>query len=356
VEYGHLRIGTIVMHEIVNKALENETPVQSDVPAQMDDNQRLFIQERMRNTLGGSARPIVEDEAGAVLPPQVKKYLHDADADLVPLSKDLATLLQDVQPTASPAGLFLACACTMADSRALLIAKLEHQRGVRAPHTKLSNGNITFTIESINDLLFTSKSKIYKVALFVEPEIDAGLTGTVVDRQMTGSSIAQYFMVDFLGCRLAERADLYTQRFFQGAQKFIDEVEDPQRKARYEVSLLSEMQRNTNTLSIDAFASDYLLDDDKDDFVAFMGDRSIPSREFDKDTTLIKSHLMRVKVDFERGVTVLAPPDEMEDGTVSLTTNADDVSTITIRDKIAKLSGAGTLSLPTSRETASVDN
>jgi hypothetical protein len=340
-QYAGLAIKSVVMHQIVRKSSASDaSPVLSDVAAPLDDANRAFIQEQIRKTLGSYARPIVEDEGTSPVPEVVRGYLANPETDPLVLSQELAKRLQDVQHTMSPGGIFVVAEASLDGMRAMLIAKLEHEQGVRASPTQLADGHTTFGIELLKDLLFTTGSKVFKVALFVaEKSSQNALSGVVVDRQMAGSSVAHFFLSTFLGCKFAERADLLTQRFHDGAQSWINGIKDPEKRGRYEVALLSELQSNHAVLSVNRFAQGHLDVEDRDDFVHGMQGTAVPLRDFDKDVALIKSKISRLKLETEAGITVLAPPESVEDGTVLIEANADETTTVTVRDRVTKMSG-----------------
>lgn len=336
-KYAGLAIQRIIMHEILRGTAKGGKPQLSDVPTDMPEADRLFIQERIRSTLPKDARPIVEEPSSSVAPAQIRGYLQAGDPDIVAVSKVLVKCLQESQSPVSPGGIFVQADATLDGKPAVLIAKLEHQEGVRATPTTLKSGEITFGVQLLKDLLFTTNSRVYKVALFVGEEIDnALLHGVIVDRQMTGSSLAQYFLTTFLGCQLAERADLLTERFYNGTQSYINSIPDPEKKARYEVALLSEMQSQGETLSVLEFASHHLDVGDRDNFSQSLQGSGVPPRTFAKDNNLVKTKIARVKLNTEAGVTVLAPPETLDNGVVSVEGGvSDDSAIITVRDRLS---------------------
>lgn len=353
-QYAALNINAIVLHEVVRKTGGAGSPVLSQAESQLQPDQTAYIQERIRRALGSHARPIVEESGSSPVPDLVKKYLNDGGA-LLPTSISLVQRLQSVQSGISPAGIFVAAAAELDGDPALLMAKLEHERGVRAAQRELPDGRITFDVQLLRDLLFTTGSKVFKVALFTKSGIQAAvaaadggttISGVVVDQQVQGSSVAQFFLTDFLGCRFTERADVLTQRFFEAAESWINTLKDDEKKGRYQVALLGEMQSNKTSLSIDRFASDHFEVEDRDDFAASLKASSVPAREFSKDTELVRGKLARLRIDTKSGVMVLAPPETVSDGTVRIEANEDETSTVTVRDTVTKMSGRGRVAAP----------
>lgn len=324
------------MHEIIRGISKGIDPQLSDVPTKMSEADRIFIQERIRKTLSMDARPITEEIDLSIVPALVRNYLQTNNANIVTVSQTLAKRLQETQHAISPSGIFLFADAMLDKNPALLIAKLEHEEGVRVSPTKLPTGELTFGVELLTNLLFTTGSRVFKVALFVGEEVqDDKLNGVLVDRQMAGLSVAQFFLTSFLGCRLAERADLLTERFYTGAQSYISSISDAEKKGRYEVALLSELQSQKGTLSVMDFAAEHLDLEDRDAFTTSLQGSSVPSRTFNKDSSLIKSKILKIKIVTEAGVTILAPPETIDSGIVSIegTTN-NDSAIITIRDRL----------------------
>jgi hypothetical protein len=336
-KYAGLAVKRIIMHEILRGVARDAEPQLSDVPTDTPEADRLFIQERIRKTLPKDARPIVEEPGLSAAPAQIRAYLQATDPDIVSASQILVKCLQGSQSPVSPGGIFVFAEAALDKKPAVLIAKLEHQEGVRATPTKLSTGEITFGVELLKDLLFTTGSRVYKVALFVGEEIENDiLHGVVVDRQMAGSSLAQFFLTTFLGCQLAERADLLTERFYNGTQSYINGITDPEKKARYEVALLSEMQSQGETLSFLEFASHHLDVEDRDEFAHSLRGSGVPARTFTKDNKLIRNKISKIKLNTEAGVTVLAPPETLDNGVLSVEGSLnDDSAVITVRDRLA---------------------
>jgi len=335
-KYAALVINRIIMHEIVRGGPKGADQQLSDVPTDVSETDRVFIQERIRKALPKDARPITEESELSPVSLSIRTYLQSSDSDGVAVSRTLAKCLQESQPAVSPGGIFVFADATLDKKSALLIAKLEHQEGVRVSPTRLPSGQVTFGVELLKNLLFTTGSRVFKVALFVGEEIQDGrLNGILVDRQMAGSTVAQYFLTSFLGCRLAERSDLLTERFYTGAQSYINSISDTEKKGRYEVALLSELQSQKGTLSVLDFATEHLDIEDRDNFTHSLQGSAVPSRTFDKDSGLIKGRISKIKLNTEAGVTVLAPPETIDSGVVSIQgSTKDDSAVITIRDRL----------------------
>lgn len=334
-----LIVGEMVLHGVPGRGSLSTDVTLSDVPSVLNDGQRQYIQGRIRGALARQARPIVE-EPGHALPAAVRQVFLDSSL-LVPKSRDLALLLDQVQPAISPAGIIVVAQASLEGDRALVIAKLEHELGVRAHQTKLASGQLTYDVELINDLLFTEQSHVFKVAVFSIPTADEALHGFMVDNQAASHSVARFFLSGFLGCVLAERSDVLTETFQNASERWMNQVPDPSNRARYEIALISELQSNTPTLSATGFAAKHLDLIDRDSYEAFVIGQGVPQRTFDKDTTLITNRLNRIRLDTETGVTVIGAPSSYEDGTISLDSREGGEAVITVRDRLQQVSGRG---------------
>lgn len=343
-KYADLTLDSVVLHEVLRRGGADVQPVLSDAPTPLTEADKAYIQLRVRKAIARAARPVVEEQGASKLPDLVRDYFSQQDPDIVSISQEMAALLQATQHHVSPGGIFLFGRSHLDGKPALILAKLEHEQGVRATQTRLGDGSNVFAVEFLRDLLFTSSSKVFKVAVFTLDGVgDESVEGIVVDRQAAGSSVAVYFLSEFLGCRFAERSDVITQRFHDLAQAWINNFPESEKRGRYEVALLSELQSNRTMLSTDAFASQYLDLDDRDGFTRDIQGGGVPPREFAKNVALVAAKIKRLRLETEAGVMVLAPPSTISDGLVAIEDNDDDTSTVTVRDRVTRLDGQGRL-------------
>ncbi|WP_146211228.1 nucleoid-associated protein [Quadrisphaera granulorum] len=339
-----LKINQLALHLIQRAGRSTRTePVLSEALTPLDGQNRGFLQTRLSDALK-RARPVVEDpELPAQAPAVVKQYL-DGTTPLLETSTALAKLLQESQPGVSPAGLLMVADGSLDKEPILVIAKLEHETGARARQQTTPDGKQIYGMEFLQDLFFTKGSRVYKVAVFTAPPNDTDpLFGQVSDQQSAGSAVAGYFMNVFLGCNFTQRADVLTELFHNAALRYFDTVQDPARRAHYQVALLSELTSNRQEISVSAFARDHLDPQDQVPFTDAVGSESVHlTRPVPKDLTLIASKLARVQMDFESNVMLLAPPEEFgEEGTVSIDEAPEGRSTVTITDTVKRVTSAG---------------
>ncbi|WP_024289005.1 nucleoid-associated protein [Cellulomonas sp. KRMCY2] len=338
--FATVQLGQVVLHQVSGRNSPGAGLVLSDVASELRDGQREYIQSRIRRALAQYARPILEEGPPQPVPAAAQAILA-APGSLVPASQRIAEHLQQVQPGISPGGIIVVAASTFGAQHAVIIAKLEHELGVRAQQTVLADGSRTFDVQLLHDLLFTEGSRVFKVALLLDGPTDAPMSGFIVDNQAAGFGVAQYFLFDFLGCTLAERADRLTEKFHTAAESWLNQQADPQKRGRYAIALIAEMQSPHRVLSSSDFAQRYIAPDEQDDFVLSLESQGVSPQPFTKDTTLVENRLSQVRIDTDSGIIVSAPTEAYEDGRLVLGDSIDDGATIVVRDRIRQVTGRG---------------
>lgn len=326
-DVSQLKLRSVVLHSVPKAALSGKDAAQprlSDVIADLDATKRIFLEEKIKETLHAKARPIVEDAARqAKAAQEIRAYLvaDAADRDLIATSKALATGLYLDQPGGAPAGMVLVADMTWAGSDTLLLAKLDQEVGMRAFITD-DSGTTRVNIQYLDDLFVTERTTVFKIGIFAKPDIKNGLlSGQIVDAQVSGSGVAGYFLQHFLGCMFSQRPQELTELFANAAQEIINSsvVPDAEKRARYTVSLISTLQSQGKELDVKAFAREHLDREDRDAFISKMSERGVSQTPFRKDIELVQSRLKRVQIETHNDVFILAPPERLEDGTISVT-------------------------------------
>jgi len=347
-QLGGLDVRQVILHEVPRARRHDDNPppvVLSDVPAPLNDQNRGFIQERLRGALKRAGMPIVSDPTSSSLVPDIiRSYFSPTARDLVPASKELASRLRAVQTGVNSGGLLMVVDALLDGEDAMVIAKLEHERGVRAA-PKGEAGSRTFSVDYIRDLLLTDAGRVYKVGLFTAAAARSErLAGWCIDRQVAGADIAGFFLTEYLGCQLAIRPEQSTREFYEQSQNYINSrIADAELKARYEIALLAELNSPRNEITLDRFAAENLDADHRDEFVETLSQRGVPRTAFPKATELIRHRIRRVQIETARDVLVAAPPDAMRDGTVTVTgdPHAPGEVELTVRDRVVRVRGGG---------------
>ena len=335
-----LRLTELVLHKVPAASVRDEVPPPvrlSNATIQMDEPQRLYFQQRLRADLAKDAREVVENtEHQQDVPTWVRAYLEEEDDDLVALSQRLAIKLREVQTGASSDGLVLVASAEWNGQRALMVAKVELVRGVRAEPEE-HDGVVNFTVSLLDDLVFGETSRVFKVGVFSNEDLaDDRLLGWAIDRQKAGPELAGFFLHEYLGCEYAARPNVITKQYFEEAETWINNLDDDEKKAEYEVALLADMQSGRSEVKPRLFARDHIREEDRSDFLAALSP-TLNRQGFAKDTSMVP--IKRMKVATAKGVTVLSAPDlvgRTDDSVVQV-----EQARVTIRDEVIDVGGHG---------------
>lgn len=348
VDYGRLVVGDVIMHSIARPPGQTggtATVRYSEAPLEWESVDRGFLQQKLRSALASArqVREVVEEECPT--PDLIRRHFAGG-GDLIADSRVIADRVVAAQRWNSSDGLLMLVEATLPGERCLVVTKLEHEQGMQIVQVSNAAGLRTYRAQYLRDLILGQGTKVFKIGAF--PESGAASTlleGDVVDEQNRG--VAWYFRLKVLGCDFLEQADVLTQRFFTVAQRWINQRKDPEKRARYEMALLTEMQSASTSLSTARFAEQHVDRDEADEFIATMGQNAVPARNFAKDVKHIAGEIRRVKVQTRRGATVFVPPEMYDDG--SFEVSRDEVggsSTLSIHDEVLSMKGASGRRVP----------
>lgn len=321
-DLGSLDIRRLILHEVpASSKFQPGPPVSlSTTPVALTTDNRRYVRERLVKDLARDARQVIEDpNSDSPIPEAIRKFLGGSgtDEEFVAMSQDFATHLREVQSGISPTGMVLVADCELAGGSVLLLAKVELERGVQAKPTQGADGSFTYDMTVLDDLVFGQTSRIYKVGLFGPLEDEGALlAGVAIDRQASGPDLAGFFLHAYLGCQYTQRPEVLTQSFMNDTQEWINStIADPEKKARYELALLSEMQSQASEISPRDFATRSIDSEDRDAFISsVVAAQAVP--RFPKDVSLVK--IRRVKIETASGVMILADADQVQSALVSI--------------------------------------
>jgi hypothetical protein len=340
-ELTDFEIVKIIMHLVPGGAIaaagaRGVTLCEAEVS--LEKAEKTFLEDRIRSALTDNARPVEEDPSLVSDTPILIKNLLSGSGDFIQNSQTIAVTLFTCQPPISPGGLLVLIEGRVEGSNCVLVAKLEHEEGVRVEQIENDSGHLTYRTEYLKNLILGEGTKVFKVGIFDEVGEDHRLRGNVIDVQHGRHGVASYFLEGVLGCRFVERADVNTQRFFVASEKWFNSLSDVEKSARYEIALLAEMQSSERNLSPRIFATRHLDVEDRD---TFMTEMKIAA-PMAKVVTLIAPQIKRVKIQTFRHASVFVPPEMYEDGSLTVS-QADEngSSEISLRDAIKSISGAG---------------
>jgi len=343
-DLGQIHIQSLIVHEIPQHYLRAEDPgggpILSEIESPLNSDVRNFFQEKMAGSLARAAFEVELDPgASSSSPGIITELLSSPDSELVNASQGLAQILYECQGGVSPAGLLTVVKCTVEGRPGIGIIKLEKEEGTRVQRTKVE-GQSTFNVNHLRDLMLTGNTKIFKVGLFARRVGSNDVQGLVCDKQKgAGTSVAFFFLQRFLGCRLIENPEITTSRFFEGAQSFISaDVTEPTIQAQYQVAVAQELSSTRTTISPQAFANTNLNVEDRSPFLERVREAGGGTGSFPKDLTLVEPLLRKIQWRFQQGVVVLAPADQVAD-IVKVDALADGRTRLQVTDVLRDMGG-----------------
>lgn len=306
-----IEIDKVIFHYIPSgRTASTETLELSDAESRLDSDSLNFLSQRLGGTLAQGAYAIeFNPSTTSVVSGLIMKYLSGADHHFVADSQEIARHLVRVQSGNSTAGMLVVAGCRVRRRRALALMKLEHDEGARA-RPRDHEGQTVFVLEHLRDLLLTGSARVFKAGFFIggdgsRSNIDGRVSDNQTARGSRHSHIADYFLRDFLGCDLRENPARTTQRFYEAAEEWVNTaVHSVDKRVRYLIALMAELERHTEVLNPRIFASHYLDLEDRQNFIDWLENKDIPTTGFYKDINLIKSQLRQVSMVLESGVRV----------------------------------------------------
>lgn len=322
---GRLTLVETMIHEIPHgrfKISGSEPIILTNSPTLLDEKTDRFVREEMLQPALNSGRQVVEvTPATSVVTQLVREIL--MDSTLLPKnSKLIAKHMHATQASASSNGVFMASIAHEDGELRFIILKAEHQEGVRLKYSMVEE-ELVFEVEHLTQLIIGQNSRVYKIVMFWIKKETGRLFGVMVDMQ-NGSSFANYFLNDFLGCELTHRAEIQTEEFVKGLGKIVNSAQlSTEKRTRYATAAVAYLESPTTSINPSKFITDFIDPEDRDlvasDFLS-----EVQEQIFVKDLTLVKSHIGGLKMKISSGVTISATPQAMKDGTVKFEPEAED--------------------------------
>jgi len=345
IDLGALSIDSVIVHEVPERRVTGPStaPFLSETESPLTITLRNYIREKISGSLATASYDVVFDvNAASPIFRLTEDHLGPQSTAFVAMSQQMATHLHACQTGVNPAGLLVVSAVTVDGQRALTILKLEKESGVRVREARTQDGKRTLSMEHIRELMLTDKTRVFKVGLFYRTP-DRTLEGLVSDKQrgyVPQTEIADFFLKKFLGCVLKQLPSVVTRDFLQATEQFInDEVSTPSTKARYQIALLAELQSGRGTIQPREFAEQHFNVGDRRPYIDYLERAGVPDRVFDKDTTLVGSHLEKIQLDFESGLIMIGSLDSMQH--VHMRQVESDRTHVEFEDKMRRIQGRG---------------
>lgn len=335
-----LRLTSLIIHRVPRKAAvgggptqptlsETTTPDRADVQA--------FFARRVRAAVEMRGLPIEPDPTRDQAAADAIGAMLDDPAALTSRSRDLGTRLFDVQDQRNTPGLLVAGTGTLGPRVAVAIMKLEHDSGIRAEEARV-DGQLTFEVVVHDDLLLTPHTQLFKGAVFArDPKGDIEALGA--DMQV-GGGIAAFFLEDFLGFRLHETPAVATERFLDASERWLAQLPDPEKQARYEIALLAQLQSAQASVSVPNFADNNIDADDYQSYRQFVTGQGVRWSTLRKDVSGIESRIKRVAYAFESGIKIVGRREAVEQH-VAVETLDEGRARVVVEDELTRVHSHG---------------
>ena len=309
IDYSLLVIDKLIIHDIP-KHKKNEIgggPNCSVNESTITDGLRVFFQDKIKAALNSdqSFRICFMNETESSVPSSVNAIIHSDDA-FIEYSKVIAQDLYDFQQGNNAAGILLILKGHISTNQVCVILKLERDNGAQLV---LDETTRTFNVEEVHDLMLTKKTKVFKVALFIE-RISFGVNydGQLMDFQINikNKKETNTFFLKFMGCIPYEDPKITTKKFYEYTKEYIETIPDLLVRSKYIQDLNSYLQKNQTTVSPREFANDYMIDTQhKNLYQSYLEERGFEFITYTKSNTLVNSHISKIMMEFENGISIL---------------------------------------------------
>jgi hypothetical protein len=308
------RIDEAIIHEITDRVLAPPTPPQlvlSNAPSPLDQDLKGYFQNRIAESLRLAAFPVVADPGRtSPTPDLVYRHFDGDEAGFVEISKAIAKHLFDAQARVrSSPGLLVVASGRLSSGTSLAVLKLQKQEGVNVERSG-NKGRETYSVEHLRRLMLTNDTRVFKVAMFDSDGVFSAddISALVSDKQRFSSPekrMADFFLREFLGCRLRDDPAQMTSSYFLRGERFINErIVNPEKRARYHRAWVTDFTSQSDQLSPRKFAETHLDEEDRPAFLGFLREGDVAVAQFPKDIELIEPRLREREYVLESGIRV----------------------------------------------------
>lgn len=324
----------VVIHDVPQPDPRFGPLVLTDAPVALDDDLRGYFGRKVVDSLSIRGVEVVADTtADATARESIAGVLTDA-RQLVAESRQLAAHLYGVQTLVNSPGLLAVVGGRIDGGRCVGILKLEREEGLRFSIHAERDGQTVIDVELLRDLTLTDRTRVFKTGLFVSGAAASGgvdpahISGRVSDDQrgrLEGEGVATFFLHRFLGCALRVSPEIATRDFVRAAEQFFNEqVDNAERRAAYQVALMSRMQDNVSEVRPRTFAEENLDGQHRSAFLRTVEAAGLdPNVPFTKDTSLAR--VRGFKMVFESGMFLVGSLTDL-DQRVNVTDDGAEIS------------------------------
>jgi len=353
-----LVVDTLIVHDVpkkFSKKYVKENPesdaedlILSEVSTEFDQELTRFFHDRITGTIGSSSAFEIEFDSSlcdSKAQSAIKEYfdiglnhsLPLQESDSIRLTQNIARELHDVQTAKNPGGMLLFIPCHSNQKNGIAILKVEREEGVRIQRDLNDRGQTTFSVQHIKDLMLTKKTKLFKIVLFYKDS--DSIVGYLCDQQQGvfgNREVADFFLVDFLGCKLKEEPHVTTKKFFETAIDFLNSAAlSDSEKVETHTHLISELTNNAPMINALDFARKCLPQAKAQEFINFLSNSHVPIT-FSKNITLIADRIKKIRYEFECGIKIWGTEDTIKEK-LTFSTLDEGKTKIELIDRIKKV-------------------
>lgn len=353
IDFNDLLVNRFIIHTINAKqnGQDNATVDASSEVSEIDNNVLEIIKSRLIDAAGRNSKAfeldIENSEADSFFDLSNRIVGLDNQA-FIHISTEIAKLLADSQRrTSIPGGylLILDCMDNVTNFPVIVVIKAE-------PHEALqfSTDRGCSQVNVLQKVFLSPSQKLYKIGVLYKrtddetQNINEKFGCFLYDDQFrTDTHPAEYFYKEFLGFTVGNNAKIQSQRFYDKTRHFImSSDENSETKALLVSALKNEFVINQNdTVNPINFANRY-ISNKKGLRDSYIGDvcQELPF-SIVKDNSLIKSKIVKRKIDFPSNINLTGPEDGF-DNKVEIISELDDCQKLDAKNPnytIVKITG-----------------
>ena len=357
-ELGSISISKIVFHQIFDRTIEGAqvAPKLSTEITVFDGLAMKAFVGRVTQSLGTNSKAIeveIDDSTLSKVPDTVDGMIGESPDVFVVRTQELAIELAKAQKKTTSGGVLAVFEGVYGVNEKRFIGLIKAE--IHTGYEKIIDKNTEEVgLKFVEEMLLTPASKLYKTAGFFEiateenPISDLPIkdrwTVMVSDHQSKTKGAAQFFLNDFLGCKMLASNARTTASYFKNTRKYIDKLDlSPAEKTDIKNALKVYLSVDNSEEVVPAeFAEKYLSDEHQDEYLSMLREEGIPTTAFFKDVSDIKGDLKTSQIRTSKSIKISGPP-QVFDQLVSVEEipmdgeeSGDKVWTrVVIRDKIA---------------------
>lgn len=258
------------------------------------------------------------------------------DTEYVEYTQDIAEYLHRAQNNGNISDGFMIVFTGITDfnNKFVCILKLE---GLSASEAVFDDEDSTFNFKQIDNIIITNKTKIFKM-FYVEYDGVTTAKMVALDDQRSGNELSNFWLYDFLGCKLVETPPNLTKQFFSFINKFSDDKRlSTNESINIKNALYTEMNSNTKTLSLKKFKEKYIPEEFQQYFDAEVKKNQISEKDFPKEfDNKFKKQITTRKYLLEGEIIAIIPQSTIQEEKFVTITKKTDGEYMKINSKIKK--------------------